>query len=145
MRWLDLRVEWEEVAKNQYPIKDERESVIDKLSMRNKKQRNVRVWNVEQLCQRIDVCRWFAEYDQTRFPSVAKRARVWLGRECSTALQERVFSTGSFVMSSLRTRTDNERAQRQLILRHNREKLKRILRHNREELKRIEESKRRIW
>ncbi|KAE9270220.1 hypothetical protein PR003_g30903, partial [Phytophthora rubi] len=35
-------------------------------------------------------------------------------------------STGSFVMSQLRTRTDNERAQRQLLLHHNRNELRRM-------------------
>ncbi|OWZ10702.1 LOW QUALITY PROTEIN: hypothetical protein PHMEG_00016409 [Phytophthora megakarya] len=74
-----------------------------------------RVWHVEQLCQHIDVCRWFFEVGEKHFPSIAKLAR--LGRISSTACQERVFSTGSYVMSPLRTRTDNERAQKQLILR----------------------------
>jgi hypothetical protein len=37
-------------------------------------------------------------------------------------------------MGPLQTRTDNERAQRQLILRH-----------NRQEIKRMEESKRNLW
>ncbi|EGZ24661.1 hypothetical protein PHYSODRAFT_419943, partial [Phytophthora sojae] len=69
---------------------------------------------------------WFLEAGQKEFPSVAKLARVWLGRGCSTAFQERVFSTGSFVMSPLRTRSANERAQRQLILRHNRLELARV-------------------
>jgi hypothetical protein len=84
------------------------------------------VWNVEQLCGRVDICRWFEEIGQDKYPSISKLARVWLGRGCSTAFQERVFSTGSFVMSALRTRTDNERAQRQLILRHNRLEIARM-------------------
>lgn len=100
--------------------------------MHNK--RNVRVWNFEQFCEHIDVCRWFAEFGQKMYPSIAELARVWLGRGSSTAFQERVFSTGSFVMSPLRTWTDNERERRQLVLRH-----------NRLELNRMEESKRKIW
>ncbi|KAG6970194.1 hypothetical protein JG687_00002762 [Phytophthora cactorum] len=48
-------------------------------------------------------------------------ARIWLDRSSSTAYHERVFSTGSFVMSPLHSRTGNERAQRQLILHHNRQ------------------------
>ncbi|KAE8876541.1 hypothetical protein PF005_g7009 [Phytophthora fragariae] len=119
--WLSFRVEWAEVAKSQYPAKAEYELVLSKLS-----KRNVHVWNVEQLCGNIDVCRWFADIGEKMYPSIAKLARVWLGRGISTAFQERVFSTGSFVMSPLRTRTDNERAQRQLILRHNRDELRRM-------------------
>ncbi|OWZ00015.1 hypothetical protein PHMEG_00028886, partial [Phytophthora megakarya] len=86
------------------------------------------------LCQHIDVCRWFFEVGEKHFPSIAKFARVWLGRSSSTAYQERVFSTGSYVMSPLRTRTDNERAQKQLILRH-----------NRLEIRRMQESKLGLW
>ncbi|KAL3667593.1 hypothetical protein V7S43_007147 [Phytophthora oleae] len=133
-QWLDLRIDWEEVVRHQIPDKQECDRVLSKLAIRNKKQGNVRVWNVEQLCQQVDVWRWFADYGQARFPSVAKFARVWLGRSCSTAFQERVFSTATLVMNSLRTSTDNERAERQLIMRH-----------NREEMKRMDESKHRIW
>ncbi|POM64452.1 Hypothetical protein PHPALM_20008 [Phytophthora palmivora] len=119
-QWLNLRIEWDQVAKHQYSDK-KGEMVLSRLTIRNRRHRNVRVWNVEQLCQQINVCQWFAESGQARFPSVAKLARVWLGRSCSTAFQKRVFSTGTFVMCTLRTRTDNERAQRQLVLRHNRD------------------------
>ncbi|KAL3659235.1 hypothetical protein V7S43_015813 [Phytophthora oleae] len=93
-QWLDLRIGWEEVVRHQIPDKQECDRVLSKLTIRNKKQENVRVWNVEQLCQQVDVCRWFADYGQARFPSVAKLARVWLGRRCSTAFQERVFFNG---------------------------------------------------
>ncbi|KAJ8569053.1 hypothetical protein ON010_g6210 [Phytophthora cinnamomi] len=58
--WLNFRIEWSDVAITQYPIKEEYEKVLPKLSMRDRK-RNVYVWNVEQLCGHIDACRWFAE------------------------------------------------------------------------------------
>ncbi|KAE8978529.1 hypothetical protein PF011_g23200 [Phytophthora fragariae] len=44
------------------------------------------------------------------FPSIAALARVWLGKSPSNAFQERVFSTGSFVVSYLRIHNDSERA-----------------------------------
>ncbi|POM76812.1 Hypothetical protein PHPALM_5907 [Phytophthora palmivora] len=131
-RWLNLRIEWAEVAKQQIANDTNRKQVLAKLTMRSREKKNV--WNVEQLCQHIDVCRWFAEYGENTFPSIAKLVRVWLGRSSSTAFQERVFSTGSIVMSSLRTRTANERAQRQLVLRH-----------NRAEIERMESSQRELW
>ncbi|KAG1708730.1 hypothetical protein DVH05_022355 [Phytophthora capsici] len=130
--WLSLRIDWAEVVRNQYASKEESEKALAKVITRDRK-KNVRVWNVEELCGKIDICRWFAEVGEVKFPSIAKLARVWLGRGISTAFQERVFSTGSFVMSKLRTRTDNERAQQQLLLRH-----------NRQEIRRMEESKRQV-
>ncbi|KAG1711378.1 hypothetical protein DVH05_008632 [Phytophthora capsici] len=122
--WLDLRVEWGEVAKSQYKDADKRSEVLGKLSM--PQPNGKRVWNVERLCEYIDVRRWFIETGERAFPTIAMLARTWLGRSCSTAFQERVFSTGSFVMSPLRSRTDNERAHKQLILRHNREEINRM-------------------
>ncbi|KAG6947228.1 hypothetical protein JG688_00015633, partial [Phytophthora aleatoria] len=65
------------------------------------------------------VCNLRLESGYKLFPLLAILARVWLFRSWSTSFQEKIFSTGSFLMSPLRNRTDNERAQRQLILRHN--------------------------
>lgn len=59
------------------------------------------------------------EVGETSFPSVALLARLWLGRAVTTAFQERVFSSGSKVMSEDRTRTDIDRAEKQLMLKHN--------------------------
>ncbi|KAG6942266.1 hypothetical protein JG688_00018225 [Phytophthora aleatoria] len=83
--------------------------------MRNREGKSV--WNLEQLCQRIDGLKWFAESGDKIFPSIAKLARVWLGRSSSTAFPECFFfffSTASYAMSSLKTHTDSECAQRQL-------------------------------
>ncbi|OWZ18587.1 hypothetical protein PHMEG_0007302 [Phytophthora megakarya] len=60
------------------------------------------------------------------FPSIAALARVWLGRSPSNAFQERVFSTRGFIMSNLRTRTDNQRAEMQVLLRHNRDEIRQM-------------------
>ncbi|KAG6955475.1 hypothetical protein JG687_00011169 [Phytophthora cactorum] len=85
-----------------------------------------RVWNVEGLCQYINIRQWFLDTGEGSFLTIALLARVWLGRCSSTAFQERVFSTGSFLMSPLRTRTDNESAHRQLILHHNTNEIERL-------------------
>lgn len=42
----------------------------------------------------------------------------------SNALQERVLSTGGFAMSSLRTRTNNKRAEVQVLHEHNRKEIR---------------------
>ncbi|KAG2786179.1 hypothetical protein PC116_g6750 [Phytophthora cactorum] len=60
------------------------------------------------------------------FPSIAALARVWLGRGPSNAHQEGVFSTGAFVMNSLRTRTENRRAEMQVLMKHNRSEIRRM-------------------
>ncbi|KAG4046347.1 hypothetical protein PC123_g18266 [Phytophthora cactorum] len=55
----------------------EREDDLANLTMRNRE--GTSVWNVEQLCQRFDGCKWFAESGDKTFPSIAKLARVWMG------------------------------------------------------------------
>ncbi|KAG6963297.1 hypothetical protein JG688_00008204 [Phytophthora aleatoria] len=125
----DLRIEWVEVAMKQYVTKEECNEVMGMLSMVLPDGK--RVWNVERLCQYINLRQWFLD---TGEQTIALLARVWLGRRSSTAFQERVFSTRSFVMSPLRTRTDNERAHRQLILHH-----------NANEIERLKESSRNVW
>ncbi|KAF1786516.1 hypothetical protein GQ600_357 [Phytophthora cactorum] len=112
-KWLALRIEWAKVDKKQYPKNEE---------------------GTARLCQYINIRQWCLETDEHSFPTIAMLARVWLGRCSSTAFQERVFSTGSFVMSPLRTRTSDERAHRQLILHH-----------SRQEIERLEESSRNLW
>ncbi|KAE9018532.1 hypothetical protein PR003_g3120 [Phytophthora rubi] len=75
--WLDFRVDWVEVSKLQFPIQVEQDKVVAKLSVLDRK-RNVRVWNVEQICGSIAVCRWFAEVDQIKYTSIANlRASGW--------------------------------------------------------------------
>jgi len=100
-KWLALRVEWAEVAKHQYTDVDERSAVLGKLSI--PRANGKRVWNVERLCQYIDVRQWFVETGECAFPTISMLSRVWLGRNSSTAFQERVLSTGSFVMGPLQT------------------------------------------
>ncbi|KAF4141675.1 hypothetical protein GN958_ATG09122 [Phytophthora infestans] len=84
--WLNYRVDWEEVVRQQLP---EWEKVILKLTGTNK--HDQRVWQVKLVCQHADVCRWYVETGKKPFPSVAKLARAWFGRSISTAFQESVF------------------------------------------------------
>ncbi|KAI9992740.1 hypothetical protein PInf_014608 [Phytophthora infestans] len=78
------------------------------------------------LCEHIDICHWYRETGAATFPSIAALARVWLGRSPSNAFQERVFSTGAFVMGPLRTSTDNRRAEIQVLMKHNRAEIWRM-------------------
>ncbi|KAL3663365.1 hypothetical protein V7S43_011771 [Phytophthora oleae] len=94
-KWLDLRIEWASFVKNHYAEDaDKRSAVLDKLRTRNKKGESV--WNVEELFKHVDVCTWFAEEGEKRFPSISKLARVWLGRTASTAFQKRFFFSWIF-------------------------------------------------
>lgn len=115
-KWFALDVDWAKVAEKQTGKKYE---ALRKL-MCFRKGSSIR-WDLYEVYQRVDILRWFREVGESAFPSVAMLARIWLGKTSSSAYQERVFSTGSIVMGSLRTRTDNERAEKQLLLRQNRE------------------------
>eukprot|EP00644_Phytophthora_capsici_P005671 jgi/Phyca11/538715/estExt2_Genewise1Plus.C_PHYCAscaffold_20301 len=75
------------------------------------------------LYKHIDVLKWFRDEGEAQFPSIALLARIHLGKISSSAFQERVFSTGGIVMGPLRTRTDSRRAERQLLLRYNRDEI----------------------
>ncbi|ETI39249.1 hypothetical protein F443_15153, partial [Phytophthora nicotianae P1569] len=83
-------------------------------------------WRVEAVCEHVDILRWFREVGSSRFPSVVALARIWLGRAPSDAFQEHVFSTGGIVMSNRCTRTDNYRAEMQVLLKHNQKVIKHI-------------------
>jgi hypothetical protein len=76
-------------------------------------------WNLVEL-YRIDILRWFRDIGQTKFPTLAVLARVWLGKVSSTAFQERVFSSGGNVVSTQRSQMDNDRAEMSMLLHSNR-------------------------
>ncbi|KAG2836549.1 hypothetical protein PC114_g17701 [Phytophthora cactorum] len=68
-KWIDLRVEWVEVAKKQYVTKEERNEVVGKLYMALPDGK--RVWNVECLCQYINLHQWFPDTGKQSFPTIA--------------------------------------------------------------------------
>ncbi|KAL3664255.1 hypothetical protein V7S43_010582 [Phytophthora oleae] len=86
-------------------------------------------WSLQGLFKHVDVCRWFKEVGAKRFPSIAALARIWFGRVSSNVFQEHVFSTGGLIMSPRRTRTHNERAEMQVLLKQNRSEIKRMESH----------------
>ncbi|RAW40398.1 hypothetical protein PC110_g3410 [Phytophthora cactorum] len=58
---------------------------------------------------------------EVQLPSSTLLARIHVGKISSSAFHGRVFSTGGIVMGPLRTRTESRRAEKQLLLRHNRD------------------------
>ncbi|EEY56115.1 uncharacterized protein PITG_08893 [Phytophthora infestans T30-4] len=112
-------VEWLEVTKRQSPkikLKDlSKDMSIDAQSGMH--------YALLGLYKHIDVLKWVRDEGEAQFPSIALLARIHLGKISSSAFQERVFSTGGIVMGPLRTRTDSRRAERQLLLRHNRDEI----------------------
>lgn len=103
-KWLQDSVDWVSVVLHQAPKPT---TTMDSLTpMLMARREGVYCWNVEAVCKHVDILRWFQEIGSTLFPSIAALACVWLERSPSIAFQDRVFSTGGIVMSSLRTRTD---------------------------------------
>ena len=78
-------------------------------------------YNLHGLRTTIDILAWFKqEEEQGRVPkTISILAKVFLAKPFSSALQERVFSTGGVIMGEKRTSTDDERAEKMLILAHN--------------------------
>jgi len=122
--WLELEPEWLEVAQRQHPDKT-KEDLSNGLSIDG---RNGMCWSLLGLYKHVDVLAWFRDEGEGQFPSIALLARIHLGKISSSAFQERVFSTGGIVMGPLRTRTDSRRAEKQLLLRHNRDEIVRMKR-----------------
>ncbi|KAG1687186.1 hypothetical protein DVH05_005353 [Phytophthora capsici] len=119
MEWLEMEPEWLDVAQHQNPdIKKE-----DLSSAMTTDSRKGMHWSLLGLYQYVDVLQWFRDEGESRFPSMALLARIHLGKISSSAFQERVFSTGGIIMGPLRTRTDNRRSEKQLLLRHNRDEI----------------------
>ncbi|KUF95930.1 Cysteine synthase [Phytophthora nicotianae] len=117
--WLELEPDWLDVADCQNPSKS-REELRKEMCIANDKGS---YWSLLDLYRHVDVLRWFRDEGEDRFPSIALLARIHLGKVSSSAFQERVFSSGGIVMGPLRTRTDHRRAEKQLLLRHNRNEL----------------------
>ncbi|KAF4136244.1 hypothetical protein GN958_ATG14563 [Phytophthora infestans] len=123
-KWYQHSVNWVPVALQQASDDQLTEADLTKLLL--VRRRNDVCWNLQALCEHIDICHWYRETGAATFPSIAALARVWLGRSPSNAFQERVFSTGAFVMGPLRTSTDNRRAEIQVLMKHNRAEIRRM-------------------
>ncbi|GMF28801.1 unnamed protein product [Phytophthora lilii] len=81
-------------------------------------------WDIPELFRHVDICQRFKSAGVGDFPTIALLARVWLGRAVSTAFQERGISSGSIVMRPYRSRTDRDRAEKQMLLKHNADEMK---------------------
>ncbi|EEY62241.1 uncharacterized protein PITG_14162 [Phytophthora infestans T30-4] len=123
-KWYQYTVQWVRVAVQQAP--DEMLSTEDFTRLLLVRHDDSVCWRLQALAKHVDICRWYRDAGSKLFPSIAALARVWLGRSPSNAFQERVFSTGAFVMNSLRTSTDNMRAEMQVLLKHNRTENRRM-------------------
>ncbi|KAI9981283.1 hypothetical protein PInf_008936 [Phytophthora infestans] len=120
--WLEMEPEWLEVAQRQNPdIQKE-----DLSSAMTTDSRNGMCWSLLGLYKHVYVQQWFRDEGESLYPSMALLARIHLGKIASSAFQERVFSTGGIIMGRLRTRTDNRRSEKQLLLRHNRDEIVRL-------------------
>ncbi|KAG3169022.1 hypothetical protein PI124_g1008 [Phytophthora idaei] len=91
-KWLNLRIEWGEVAKRQYPDADEQTMVLGKLAMSEPD--NKCVWNVERLCQYIDVRRWFVETGERTFPTISMLVRIGLTEAPRLRIKKESFRQG---------------------------------------------------
>jgi hypothetical protein len=110
-RWMAHQEDWVNVALAQGATED-RAALAKSMCFRRG---GAVCWNVVEL-YRLDILRWFKEVGEPQFPTIAMVARIWLGKVSSSAFQERVFSTGGVVMAPTRTKTDNDRAEKQLLL-----------------------------
>ncbi|ETN02084.1 hypothetical protein PPTG_16739, partial [Phytophthora nicotianae INRA-310] len=110
-KWYQHSVNWVPAALQQ--ASDDQLTEADFTKSLLVRRRNDVCWNLQALCEHIDICHWYRETGAATFPTIAALARVWLGRSPSNAFQEHVFSTGAFVMGPPRTSTDNRRAETQ--------------------------------
>lgn len=72
-------------------------------------------WNVVELC-RINLLEWFRDVGKLTFPTISTLARIWLDKVSLSAFQDRVVSSAGLVMPPTRTQSDNNRAEKQLLL-----------------------------
>ncbi|KAE8958011.1 hypothetical protein PR001_g31178 [Phytophthora rubi] len=94
--WLQYMVDWIAVALHQTANKMMTKDDLTRLLL--VRRGDVIFYRVDALCEYVNILRWFRESGSAQFPSIAALSRVWLGRAPSNAFQERVISTGGFVI-----------------------------------------------
>ncbi|OWZ08880.1 hypothetical protein PHMEG_00018508 [Phytophthora megakarya] len=67
----------------------------------------------------IDILKWYKEHGECEFPTTAILARIYLGKPMSTAVQERLFSLGKYIVNDVRTSLDDERAEMVCLMKAN--------------------------
>ena len=73
-----------------------------------------------KLYEHIDVLDWWRK-NAPEFPSIAIMARVYLSRELSSAYQERIFSNGGYICNELRQSLQDERCEKLILGKANRQ------------------------
>jgi hypothetical protein len=120
-RWLDYSGDWVTVAQQQQLWKASKSELMRQMCARRPD--GTVCWDLVELFNHVEICRWFRETGETLSPSIALLSQRWLGMNLSTAFQERMFSSAGTVMTKGRTRTQAERAEKQVILKHNAEEM----------------------
>ena len=117
--WLDQKINWDEVALKQKKLRrntPEATSVISHLSV---KRSGEYFYDPMGLYRNINILEWFRDQGSALDEAIRGLARIYLSRAQSSAMQERVFSIGNYVMSPLRTSTTPDRSSKQLVLKSN--------------------------
>jgi hypothetical protein len=123
--WMNLFVDWCDVAKAQ----GRSTSQVDQLKTPSKSQDKAHSgdstenWDADALYRHINILQWFRTqpmfHEHGRCESMGVLARIYLAQVESGAVQERVFSMAKHIHTVLRTSTDPERQEQQLLLRVN--------------------------
>ena len=116
-KWLEFEEDWLSIAVKQG-------SKVTSRSLCVRRQDGTACWDLLQLYEHVDVLAWFRDHGSHVFPSIAALARVHLGKVSSSAFQERVFSSGSIVLTPKRSMLENRRAEMLLLLKHNSDEIR---------------------
>ena len=106
--WMNLRIDFDAVAKQQ---KDEPFDTTKLYKKVTKSGQSTIVYSIDALYHHVDVLQWWKE-NETKFPTLAIMARIFLSRELTSCFQERVFSIGGFTGNKYRTATLDDRAEK---------------------------------
>jgi hypothetical protein len=134
--WLSYNVHWVFVASTQDPdglraqlLKEFNSEEVVRTKMQEHyvkklKMRSSSNWDLIRLMKDINILTWFRDQEKMssfKHTSVAQLARIFLGKVSTSAYQERVFSISNKVIAKDRTSTDAERAEKQVLLKINKQ------------------------
>ncbi|OWZ05063.1 hypothetical protein PHMEG_00022920, partial [Phytophthora megakarya] len=67
----------------------------------------------------VDILQRFKDHGENSFPVISILARIYLAKSMSTAPQDRFFSLSGYVVNELRTRLDEDCAEKLCLMRAN--------------------------
>ena len=106
-----LKVDWLELL-DHYPTKE----YIDQRKKHTFKPKNVKNAKSPRYTEQMfDVLGWWRGFGMTHYPKLGMAASIFLGKPCSNAFQERVFSRGTFTDHALRRRLDGRRFEMSVL------------------------------